>query len=41
MYAEQTTQLREQAAQLRAELEASNEEHTDGTDGTDGEENAR
>lgn len=35
VYAEQTTQLREQAAQLRAELEASEE------DGTDGEENAR
>ncbi|WP_367043776.1 pyruvate dehydrogenase (acetyl-transferring) E1 component subunit alpha [Streptomyces sp. Je 1-332] len=35
VYAEQTTQLREQAAQLRAELEASEEA------GTDGEENAR
>lgn len=38
VYAEQTSQLREQAAQLRAELEASDE---NGTDGTADEENAR
>lgn len=41
VYAEQTTQLREQAAQLRAEIEASEEDDAVGADGADGEENAR
>ncbi|MEV0113429.1 pyruvate dehydrogenase (acetyl-transferring) E1 component subunit alpha [Streptomyces sp. NPDC050844] len=41
VYAEQTTQLREQAAQLRAEIEASEEDAAVGADGADGEENAR
>ncbi|MEV0317418.1 pyruvate dehydrogenase (acetyl-transferring) E1 component subunit alpha [Streptomyces sp. NPDC050658] len=41
VYAEQTTQLREQAAQLRAELEASEEGAAEAGHGAEGEENAR